>query len=57
MRDLEKRKEVIRKKVSDISENNNLGRHEVIANVVKKWLHQGAVASGDTRQSNYLRRR
>ena len=56
MRDLEKRKEVIRKKVSDISENNNLGRHEVIANVVKKWLHQGAVDSGDTRQSNYLRR-
>ena len=56
MRNLEKRKEAIRKKINDITQNNNLGRHEVIANVVRKWLHQGAVDSGDTRQFNYLRR-
>ena len=57
MKESESRKEKIKKKVSDISTNNNLGRHEVIANIVRNWLNQGTVNSGDTRQPNYLRRR
>ena len=57
MKESESRKEKIKKKVSDISTNNNLGRHEVIANIVKNWLNHAAVNSGDTRQPNYLRRR
>lgn len=57
MKESESRKEKIKKKVSDISSNNKLGRHEVIANIVRNWLNQGTVNSGDTRQPNYLRRR
>ena len=57
MRDLESRKEKIKKKVIDTAENNNLGRYEVIANVVRRWMHQGPVETGNPRQLNYLRGR
>jgi AraC-like DNA-binding protein len=56
VRDLENRREKIEKKVSDIAQNNNLGRHEIMANVVKRWIEASISESAAQRQFNYLRR-
>ena len=56
MRDFENRREKIEKKVSDIAQNNNLGRHEIMANVVKRWMEASISEPAAQRQFNYLRR-